>query len=282
MSALNQNKEEGTFMFFNTGESDESLKGKYNPEGSTLRNVQYRLLEMMKYLASVCDEIGVEFRLDGGNVLGAIRHGGFIPWDDDVDVVIRKEDEKKLCDYLLKHPHKQFVLQNHETDPNFYNPWIVLRDLKSEYIQDAPMHNVRKYRGAQIDIFTEQRGTIALLFFIAKKITALNNNYLVGRVRFIPDMIFFLQQKLIHPAFTMISNFFGSKNRSTYSYGIYWWQKYPQEVLYPYQDLSYEGLKFPGPADPKQFLKIKFGDNWMNLPPEESRNHHEANYRIEM
>ena len=156
-------------MIYNTGETDETLKAEYNPEGSILRKCQLRMLEMLCYFDDICKKIGIEYGLDGGNVLGAVRHGGFIPWDDDIDVHIRKEDETKLIKYLLKNPHPQFVLQCNKTDPKCYNPWPVLRDLKSEYFQDSASHNAKKYRGLQIDIFTMQKGTIKPLFWFNKK-----------------------------------------------------------------------------------------------------------------
>ena len=102
---------------FNTGETARDLKEMYNPEGSLKRLVQLRLLDMLIYLDKVCKENGIDYRIDGGTVLGAVRHGGFIPWDDDVDVVVESSrDYSRLCDYLKNHPHPQYVLQNDETD----------------------------------------------------------------------------------------------------------------------------------------------------------------------
>ena len=75
-------------LIFNTGETPEDLKQEYNPEGSLKRRIQTRLLDMLIYFDKVCKEIGVDYRLDSGLVLGAIRHEGFIPWDDDIDVAI--------------------------------------------------------------------------------------------------------------------------------------------------------------------------------------------------
>lgn len=61
---------------FNTGETQETLRNDYNPDGSVLRRAQLRLLDMAIYLQETAKKIGVPCRLDGGNVLGALRHGG--------------------------------------------------------------------------------------------------------------------------------------------------------------------------------------------------------------
>ena len=85
---------------FNTGETEEELRKLYNPEGSSLRKAQLRMLDMLLYLFETAKKAGVSCRLDGGNVLGAMRHGGFIPWDDDIDVVVSHHDFKILCRYM--------------------------------------------------------------------------------------------------------------------------------------------------------------------------------------
>ena len=121
-------------MTYNTGETEEDLRRKYNPAGSALRRAQLRLLDMAVYLQATARKIGVACRLDGGNILGALRHGGFIPWDDDIDFVVDRKDFKRLCDYLKSHPHPQYVLQDNDTDKGFYKEWAVLRDLKSREV----------------------------------------------------------------------------------------------------------------------------------------------------
>ena len=62
-----------------------------SPHVST-RKIQEKMLEILVYFENFCTENGLKFTLCGGTCLGAVRHGGFIPWDDDVDVFMLRED----------------------------------------------------------------------------------------------------------------------------------------------------------------------------------------------
>ena len=64
----------------------QDLRERFSPEGSMLRKQQLRMLEILLYIDKVCKEHGIRYWLSSGTLLGAVRHGGFIPWDDDLDV----------------------------------------------------------------------------------------------------------------------------------------------------------------------------------------------------
>jgi lipopolysaccharide cholinephosphotransferase len=68
------------------------LKERYNPEGSVLRKSQMRMLDMLVFIDKVCQENNLIYWIEGGTLLGAVRHDGFIPWDDDADLCMPYKD----------------------------------------------------------------------------------------------------------------------------------------------------------------------------------------------
>ena len=266
-------------MTFNTGETPEELRAAYNPEGSVLRKVQERLLEMLLYLDEVCKTIDVPYRLDGGNILGAIRHQGFIPWDDDMDVVVEYKYYDKLCNYLATHPHPQFAFQSPETDKGYFRFWNTLRDTKSEYIHKKKnaLNDAFEYRGLQVDIFCYHPRMIpflhriASLFYQYTVMKGINHSFAFAK------SMFWFQRRIINPVFYFISRHFGNKNLYMHNYGVTFPYRYPKEALLPHSELEFEGHVFPGPADPAAFCRIQYG-HFMDLPPKDKRKHHDVDY----
>ena len=269
---------------YNTGETSEELKEKYNPEGSLIRKVQLRLLDMLIYLDGVCKKIGVDYRLDSGNVLGSVRHGGFIPWDDDMDIAIEDYGEYlRLCKYLKTHPHPQYVLQDDSTDGGYIKYWASLRDLKSEYIHldegEDKLDRMLLFRGVQIDIFPFEAGVIPSLYF---KYSELNKKekWAMLEHKFVKvNVIRFFRKNICNPILRVSSRLFGDNNYYMHSYGASFKARIPREVLLPHRPILFEGYEFPGPADPERYCEVVYG-NYMNLPPIDKRESHFVTYRI--
>ena len=96
-----------------------------------IRRLQLEELEILKYFIRVCEENGLRYFLLGGTLLGAVRHKGFIPWDDDVDVCMPREDLNRLADLFASGEHV-YEYVSYETAPEYRYSWprLISRNMK--------------------------------------------------------------------------------------------------------------------------------------------------------
>ncbi|ETA74471.1 LicD family protein [Ligilactobacillus equi] len=255
---------------YNTGETEEFLQKKYNPEGSQLRKAQLRMVEMLAYIDKICKENKIIYFIAYGTLLGAVRHGGFIPWDDDVDVVMSDKDMHKFRKIVNQKPGR-YVVQNHKIDKGFVAHWDVLRDTKSEYVKDDSTHNLRKYRGVQIDIFPYEYQVNDKLRTFLSKVTWQNEHRFVGRYQWIAETIFILQKVII-----ALAKIKAHKKSDVLSLGYenIWNLHYNYADIFPLTTIEFEDLVLPCPGNYRAMLKVDYGDNYMDIPAPSERNHH--------
>ncbi len=147
-------------MDFDTIFPDEREKGE-----TLTRQCQLVMLRMFKILDYLCRRHGVEYFLTGGTLIGAVRHKGFIPWDDDLDVGMTRANYEKFVQFAVPELPKDIFFQNDETDPRYPSGHFMearLRDKYSRYsTEDKKFHN-----GLQIDISIYDRAYLPHNFFI--------------------------------------------------------------------------------------------------------------------
>lgn len=146
---------------------DDSLRSKYNPDGSLLRKSQLKMLDMLKFVDEVCSNNEIEYWLDSGTLLGAVRHGGFIPWDDDTDICMTRDNFEKFKSVISSKLYggKGVYLQYNGLDKHYYPTWAKIRETYS----DELLGDFDGDTGfTQVDIFIQTRRINDALFRVAK------------------------------------------------------------------------------------------------------------------
>ena len=88
-------------------------------QNNAVREVQEKILEIMKYIDKVCRANGITYYIMGGTALGAVRHGGFIPWDDDLDIFMTPVEYEKFKSIMISQKQDKFVLQEWKTTRDY-------------------------------------------------------------------------------------------------------------------------------------------------------------------
>lgn len=86
----------------------------------SIQEIHEGTLGILKKIIDICDKVGVNYYLAYGSLIGAVRHGGFIPWDDDLDIVMLRPDYEVFCQYCMKHERElyPFKLINRQSEKN--------------------------------------------------------------------------------------------------------------------------------------------------------------------
>ncbi len=268
-------------------DNQEQMKQRWNPEGSELRRMQLRMLEMLKFIDRVCTENGINYWLDSGTLLGAARHEGFIPWDDDTDICMPYEDMLKFKRIMLTQKlSDEFVLQCPETDPHIYNNWVILRDLKSEGIHpDRQMHNLYKYKGLNVDIFPVSDRFTGLFHLVSSAYyKALVKAPLSGRPvwRLLAPLVPIFNgvfTRLLAPTFRGLSRLLPPKRYYRMVFGCEFTSRRYKEDVWPLTRMKFEDCMLSVPGNTDAYLTRLYGD-WRAIPPEDKIQTHQYTVRF--
>ena len=109
-------------------------------------------LDILKAFIDVCKKNSLNYYLLGGSCLGAVRHHGIIPWDDDIDVGLLRADYNKFMEVGQKYLPEHYFLQNYRTDPEYYVNFAKIRDSRTTFIESS-LKNLHINHGVYIDVF---------------------------------------------------------------------------------------------------------------------------------
>lgn len=253
----------------------------------SIRELQLKQLELLHELDRVCKAAGIKYYLAAGTCLGALRHNGFIPWDDDVDVFMHWQELDKLLKNKDLFKGKYF-LQCMETEPNVNTILCRLRDSETTCVTEED-EGININHGVFIDIYIlypypdnpiyaqkviydsfilrilqaeegpRNHGRFAKL--LGKLVANCYNNDERKRRR---------KQKIID----RLKENGGKKYYSIYfgeDVKPFWTRKYPVEWFNEATLLEFEDMVAPCPSEVVDYCKFRYGDTCMELPAKEKR-----------
>ena len=246
-------------------------------------------IEILDEIVRVCDELGIDYYLIGGTLLGAIRHKGFIPWDDDVDLGMLREDYEVFISNAPSILDDKYDLQCYETDDKCYFPFVKIRKKNTIFNEDE-IKDLDVNKGIFVDIFPMEVISNPNSKKLRVDAMLIKN---IWEVVLLKTGVYKSAKGTRHPFLSKALSMFSlnylkkwqmkllrKQNSSKGNYvsilvGAYNYRKdtYKKSELIPTSKVLFEDKYYKSFANPDYYLKHLYGD-YMKLPPKEKRVNH--------
>lgn len=291
-----------TVSTFKTMQNNNSQLKKISED--QLKRLQQTLLEIIDDIDYVCKKYNLTYNLGGGSALGAIRHDGFIPWDDDLDINIPREDYKKFCKVFLEEFSDKYWLHTPENTKDYGLAFARVRKKGTIFRSREDVNNTEE-AGVYIDVFIIENTYDFILMRYLHGILSLICGFLLSCRNFYKNRQFYLNMvkdnKKIKRAFKakvcigfflswisidMMTNIWNKVNsmcknnkskyvtvpvgRNHFFGETYEREKFCKTILHKFED---ENRQLPICIDYDAYLRHMYGD-YMKIPPKEDRETH--------
>lgn len=239
-----------------------------------LRRVQARLLEMGKATSRILTEAGVKHTLARGSLIGAVRHKGFIPWDDDLDLYVADDQYDLACEALRDNLPEDMIVHDQSNDPIYWVEWSRVRDLTTRVVFDQFANDaLYRYHGICVDMYRLRIADSADLGedFIRR-------NHELAQLKFERGIIdeaalersYKSTEEIYQRWFLNFERLPGMVYTDSFC-----WPLDTVEEFFPVQMADFEDTQFPVPKHPIDVIDRLFEEvKWWNLPPYEERHVH--------
>lgn len=247
----------------------------------SIRDVQGKILEVMKYIDRVCRKNGIDYFIMGGTALGAVRHGGFIPWDDDLDIFMTPQEYEKFKAAMATDSDPKFVLQEWRTVKN-YLEYAKVRMNGTTFIEESLKDRRDLHQGIYVDIMmlhkVPQSSFIQKWVYYESKFVTLyalsQRNWkpkskgqaiVLGLLKVLPC------QMIAKVCYKRIYKYDGMTDGYSYCYWItpakFHQGLFSRDFFEEPIDVPFEDAKLYGSKHIKEYLSYRYGD-YMKLPSE--------------
>lgn len=241
-----------------------------------LRNVQLLYIELLRFVDNVCKKHDIDYWLEGGTLIGAVRHDGFIPWDDDIDLSIMRKDYEKLIKVLPDEISKYEYFKENcglslliENQKNYFEGFRSVYDVDDEngFLDDNKFSFLqiawlKPY--VKIDLFPKD-------YLLEEKLESFKKDYVSTKYKFNQDVK--NGKKVFWNEFNVVKKELGLVNTKTkyFADSIDVLQLtsdliYETDKIFPLKTIKFEGYEFKCPKDIEHTLEVQFGKNFMHIP----------------
>lgn len=263
-----------------------------------LRKAQLAMLDILIEIDRICKKNNIPYWLDAGTLLGAVRHKGFIPWDDDIDICMCRVDYLRFLDVCDKELSSGYFCQTSKSDPEYPKRTIPCKIRKNNTViceaEDVfyGTSELDFHKGLFVDVFPmdfySDKNKIRKFERLFSIVYYLKNSSIFVNHKSILRM--FLSKFFIMTPWTLIENIKNklikknnNRNNKYIGYGIeipncdYFHEK---SNIFPLSTISFEGFEFSAPKNINNYLFVLYGDNYMELPPTDKRRNHTVSIEI--
>ena len=257
-----------------------------------LRKLQLIEVGILDEFVRICEKYKLTYYLDSGTLIGAVRHRGFIPWDDDIDVTMPRQDYTKFCEVVAKELNPTYIFQSLQTDVNFPYPFSRMQKRNTVYANKLLLSMNLKSYGIWLDIFPldKVKNTKFPVFFLQdflRWIARCSWHYSSAKncvgLPFGQRMRYLFAHCLPRRLWICLTNFLllmDSDQTTEYVIsGTVGDFGYGRKTLAPASwygepvKLEFEGKMYNAPREWDSVLKKQYG-NYMQIPPIEKRRMH--------
>lgn len=254
-----------------------------------IRDFQLRSVRLLEAIDKVCGQHGLRYFIVDGSLLGAVRHKGFIPWDDDIDIAMPREDYDRLIEHQDEWIPEPYNIVTAEKNIQYPKYFAKFEDQSTTLVENFALGYVG---GIYLDVFPLDavpdnrllRRWHYVRFNIVRRLLylAYRDPYKHGHgmeAVLMKTLQGILSKKKLHSMSHHILTEYAGKDGCnfimTHDQGICAHRK---EIFNTTRRYEFEGKAFTGPADADAFLSAYYGSNYMQLPPEDKRRSHYHDY----